>query len=289
VSLACRTKGVTDATEANIDGRDCPLDSRGPRWLGAGSDGHKTSAAACNAGLAHRERLVEVTPPRANEVVKGPFIALHVLARGHTLDDYYAGMPVLTCVGHDNEILDGRLVDMTSLQGPNVDQISMVGVTRGTHLLTLIPPRNDHSMVMSKAVMIPFYYRGPFRPEPAGYSGTSKPSVMITSPRPGSSVGGVSFTTRVRLHIFVDCQECFAKGLVRREGHRHVFRDKLTMPHMPQMSGINTATVSLNGVKPPRHRSPPGWLAGSQRARRSARGRTGAQPRYLAARVSMCS
>jgi hypothetical protein len=74
----------------------------------------------------------------------------------------------------------------------------MVGVTRGTHLLTLIPARNDHSMVMSKAVMIPFYHRGPFRPEPAGYSGTSKPSVMITSPTPGSTVGGLSFTMRVR-------------------------------------------------------------------------------------------
>jgi hypothetical protein len=80
-----------------------------------GATATKTSGATCNGGLRTGNVSLKVLAPRPNEVVKGPFLALHVLARGYTLDDYYAGTPVLTCVGQ-YEILDGRLVDMTPLQ-----------------------------------------------------------------------------------------------------------------------------------------------------------------------------
>jgi hypothetical protein len=209
----------------------------------------KQPARPARGGLLTGNVSLKVLAPTPNEVVKGPFLKLHVLARGYTLDAYYAGTPVQPHVGHYHEILDGKLVDMTPLQGPTRDTISMVGVTSGKHVLTLVPSRNDHSMVMSKAVMIPFYYEGPYRTEPAGYTGAGTPSVAITSPKPSSTVTGVSFDMTARINNFVLCQDCFAKALVAGEGHWHIFVDKVNMPHMLTMAGANTQTVPIKGVK----------------------------------------
>ena len=209
----------------------------------------KQQPRPARGGLLTGNVSLKVLAPTPKQVVKGPFLNLHVLARGYRLDAYYAGTPVQPHIGHYHEILDGNLVDMTPLKGPTVDTISMVGVTPGKHVLTLVPARNDHSTIMSKAVMIPFYYEGRYRPEPAGYAGTGKPSIAISSPKPRSTVGGISFDMTARIQNFVLCQDCFAKALVAGEGHWHIFVDKVNMPHMLTMAGANTQTVPIKGVK----------------------------------------
>ena len=210
-------------------------------------------ATTTGGGLSTGNVSLKVLAPTPNEVVTGPFLNLHVLARGYKLNDHYAGSTALAAIGHYHEILDGKLIDMTPLQGGNFDQISMTGVARGKHVLTLVPARNDHTMVMSKAVMIPFNYAGPYRPEPKGYTGNGKPSIAITSPANGATVSGNSFTMTVRVRNFVLCQGCFGKALVKGEGHWHVFEDAPMMPHMRQMAGTNTVTVPLLNYPRGRH------------------------------------
>ena len=213
----------------------------------------KQQPRPARGGLLTGNVSLKVLAPTPKQVVKGPFLNLHVLARGYRLDAYYAGTPVQPYIGHYHEILDGNLVDMTPLKGPTVDTISMVGVTPGKHVLTLVPARNDHSMIMSKAVLIPFYYEGPFRPQPAGYTGAGKPSITITSPAAGATVRGSSFTMTTGVTNFVLSGESFGKALIAGEGHWHVFVDKVSMPHMLTMASTGTQTVPLQGVKPGRH------------------------------------
>jgi hypothetical protein len=205
-------------------------------------------ARPARGGLVTGNVSLRVLAPTRNEVVKGPFLALHVLARGYKLDAYYAGTPDLSYIGHYHEILDGKLVDMTPLHGPNVDTISMVGVTRGKHVLTLVPTRNDHSAITSKAVNIPFYYEGPYRPQPAGYTGTGTPSITITSPKPDSTVRGISFNMTASIRNFVLSQDSYAKNLVSGEGHWHIFADKVDMAHMLTMAPTATQEVPIKGL-----------------------------------------
>jgi hypothetical protein len=139
------------------------------------------------------------------------------------------------------------------LQDPTRDTMSMVGVTPGRHVLTLVPANNNHSMIMPKAVMVPFLYAGPFRPQPAGYTGTGTPSIAITSPAAGSTVSGRSFTITAKVTNFVLCGECYGKKLVVGEGHWHIFLDKVNMAHMLTMASGSTQTVPLQGVTPGKH------------------------------------
>lgn len=217
-----------------------------------------TAQPACpNGGLFAGNVSLQVLAPAPNEVVYGPSLALKVVAQGYNLDDYYAGSPALACIGHYHEIIDGKigdffqgLIDMTPLNDPTRDTISMLGLEPGKHVLTLVPAEDDHTVIWSKAVSIPFYYYGPYVPEPTGDSGI--PSIMITSPAPGTTVTGKSFTMTVNVQSFVLCQECFGKALVAGEGHWHVFEDNVDMAGMRQMSGTDTMTVPLQNY-------PRGW------------------------------
>lgn len=161
---------------------------------------------------------LQVLAPTANQRVTGPDLALHVLARGYQLNAGFAGTPNLAAIGHYHEILDGKLVDMTPLQGPTRDTMSMVGVSPGRHVLTLVPANNNHSMIMPKAVMVPFLYAGPYRPQPAGYTGTGKPSIAISSPAAGSTVSGKSFTITAKVRNFVLSGESYGKKPIAGEG-----------------------------------------------------------------------
>lgn len=214
---------------------------------------------ACpNGGLFAANVSLTVLEPTPNEVVYGPGLALKVVAHGYKLDDYYAGSPALDCIGHYHEIIDGKigdffqgLIDMTPLNDPTRDTISMVGLEPGMHVLTLVPAENDHTVIWSKAVSIPFYYYGPYLPEPDGDIGI--PSIMITSPASGTTVTGKSFTMTVSVQNYVLCQDCFGKALVAGEGHWHVFEDNVDMGGMRQMSGTNTMTVPLLNYSPGWH------------------------------------
>lgn len=211
-----------------------------------------TSKPATN-GLSAGNVSLTALAPTPNQVVTGAELKLHVLARGYRLDASYAGTPVLPNIGHYHEIIDNKLIDMTPLQNPTRDAISTVGLTPGKHVLTLVPARNDHSMIMSKAVMVPFFYKGPYRPQPVGYTGGGTPSISIVSPAAGATVSGKSFTLKANVRNFVLSLDSYGKKLVAGEGHWHIFVDKVNMAHMLTMAAGDTQTVPLKGIKPGKH------------------------------------
>jgi len=196
---------------------------------------------------------LKVFEPTPYEIVTGPYLALHVQSINYQLDSRYAGTPSLPTIGHYHEILDGNLIDMTPTTDPTHDLISMVGVTDGLHVLTLVPALNDHSMVMANAIMIPFYYEGPYLPEPTYTGSPSAPTVSIASPINGATVSGNSFQMSIHFQNFLLCGGCYGKALQSNVGHWHIFLDQIAMPHMLTMANANVQQVYLTGVSPGWH------------------------------------
>lgn len=209
-----------------------------------------TPATADTAGVPGTLGNVSLTvlAPTPGQVVTGTSLALQVQANGYRLDARYAGTADSSAIGHYHEILDGNLVDMTPLQDPNRDTVSMVGVTPGQHTLTLVPSNNDHSMVMSGAVNIPFTYAGPYLPLPAAATFSGPPTIAVAAPANGSTINGSSFTISADVTNFELCGNCFGKALVDGVGHWHIFADQVAMPHMLTMAGSTSQDVSLKGL-----------------------------------------
>jgi hypothetical protein len=212
-----------------------------------------STAAASTCTLGDGNVSLTVLEPTANQVVTTPTLPLRVVATGFRLDGRYAGTPDLQYVGHYHEILDGNLVDMTPMQDPNNDTISMVAVEPGPHTLTIMPACNDHTMVMSAAVNIPFTYSGPYLPPPAPQPFAAAPSISILSPANGATVSGDTFTITAAVSNFALCGDCFGKLGIAGVGHWHIFVDAPTMTNMKTMAGDTSQAVSLKGISPGWH------------------------------------
>lgn len=196
---------------------------------------------------------LQVLAPAPGAVITTPTLAIDLQAVGYKLDAAFAGSPNLPHTGHYHEILDGRLVDMTPLHGPNTDAVSMAGVLPGSHVLTLVPANDDHSKIMAAAVNIPFTYAGPYVPLPAAVTFPDPPSIAISAPAAGATVSGPSFFMTVSTSNFVLCGECFGKDNVTGVGHWHVFVDQPMMANMRTMASDSTQEVPLKGLTPGWH------------------------------------
>jgi hypothetical protein len=205
-----------------------------------------------SSGLSSSVSL-QVLSPTPGEVVTTPTLAIAVTAVGYKLDAAFAGTPNLAHIGHYHEILDGQLVDMTPLHNPTVDTVSMVDVVPGAHVLTLVPANNNHSMIMSAAVNIPFTYAGLFLPPPAPIVFPGAPTVTITAPANGAIVSGPSFFMTASVTNFALCGGCFGKDNITGVGHWHIFVDQPVMSHMLTMANDTTQEVSLKAITPGWH------------------------------------
>jgi hypothetical protein len=196
-----------------------------------------------------------VLSPTPFQVVTIPVLPLHVFANNYQLDSRYAGTPDLSTIGHYHEILDGRLIDMAPTTDPQHDTISMVGVTPSStvpHVLTIVPARNDHSMIMANAVMIPFYYEGPFLAQPTCTTCNGPASISIT-PLASNIVRGNSFFLSINVQNFLFSNPSYGKDLVAGVGHWHIFLDQVMMSNMLTMAYTNSQQVYLTGVAPGLH------------------------------------
>ncbi len=212
-----------------------------------------TPTAATGCTLFNGAIGLNALSPTPGEVITGSSLPLQVNAVGYRLDARYAGTPNLAGIGHYHEILDGNLVDMTPTRDANRDTVSMVGVTPGSHVLTLVPACNDHSMVMAAAVSIPFTYAGPYLPLPNPVYFANPPSISIVSPANGATVQGLTFSMTVNVSNFALCGDCFGKAAVDGVGHWHIFVDAPMMANMLTMASTSTQDVYLKGVTPGWH------------------------------------
>jgi hypothetical protein len=217
-------------------------------------------AAPVRATTDSVDWTLTVLSPTPYQVVTTSVLPLHVFANNYQFDSRYAGTPNLPTIGHYHEILDGRLIDMTPTTDAQHDTISMVGVVPSTtvpHVLTIVPARNDHSMIMANAVMIPFYYEGPFLPEPTYTGPAGSPTISIVWPPQGYSIKGASFYMTVSETNYLYCGTCYGKTLENNVGHWHIFAElpdmaKMgpEMPNMLTMAPSETQQVYVVGLSP---------------------------------------
>jgi len=193
-----------------------------------------------------------VLSPTPYQIITTSTLSLHVFSNNYQVDSRYAGTPDLPTIGHYHEILDGRLIDMSPTTDAQHDSISLVGVAFGQHVLTIVPARNDHSMIMAHAVMIPFYYEGPFIPQPTCSACGGSPTISIISPTSGI-VKGNSFSLSVNVQNFLFSNPSYGKELVAGVGHWHIFLDQVMMSNMLTMAFTNSQQVYLTGVAPGIH------------------------------------
>ncbi len=221
---------------------------------------------AVTAGTPQNWTL-QVLSPKPNDIITTPYLNIHVNAHGYHFDVRYAGTANLLNIGHYDELIDGRLIDMS---GRAADSISMVGITPGPHILTLVPAQNNHSELMESAVNIPFTYAGPFLPQPGPFTFPDPPSLMITSPANGSTVHGGSFDITVDIQNFVLSSESYGKEMVDGVGHWQIYVDlppmmnctcnhsdpghtvhmMMMMTHLKTLASTNTQQVYLKGLTP---------------------------------------
>ena len=164
---------------------------------------------------------LKVIYPQQNSMVNTPYLYIRLNARDFRFDIRYAGTQNFPDVGHYDKIIDGRLIEMSGRQN---DAISMVGITPGLHLLTLVPARNNNTELTESAVDIPFTYTGAFLPQPGPFYFDNPPSLAITSPANGTTVEG-AFYMQVDIQNFVLSGESFGKELVDGVGHWQIYVD----------------------------------------------------------------
>ncbi len=193
-----------------------------------------------------------VLSPTPYQVVTNSVLPLHVFANNYQFDSRYAGTPNLPTIGHYHEILDGHLIDMSPITDAQHDTISIVGVAPGLHVLTIVPARNDHSMIMTSAVMVPFYYEGPFLVQPTCTT-CSGPATISIVPPASNVVKGNSFTLTVNVQNFFFSNSSYGKELVTGVGHWHIFLDQVMMSNMLTMTFTDSQQVYLTGVAPGPH------------------------------------
>ncbi len=107
-------------------------------------------------------------------------------------------------------------------------------------------------MILANAVMIPFYYSGPFLPQPT-CSTCSGPANINIVPPTSDIVRGNSFTLTVNVQNYLFSNPSYGKELVTGVGHWHIFLDQPMMTNMLTMAFTDNQQVYLTGIAPGLH------------------------------------
>jgi hypothetical protein len=169
------------------------------------------------------------TSPASGFKLTANTLKVTVAATGFDMSCTQAGKPVIPGKAHYHLLLDKSLINMYCTSDASV---SMQNVKPGPHELEVVPALNDHAEVMDGAQKLEFDYE-PTKAMPVITDQTSsaKPTIKITSPKPGETVKG-PFDVVVDISNFEPSCDLFGKPAVAGYGHWHVNLDSATGPMM---------------------------------------------------------
>jgi hypothetical protein len=199
---------------------------------------------------------VKILSPAPGAVIHANTVQVRVAITHWQLSCAWAGKANKPGVGHYHINLDGALVNMYCGTSASV---SLQNVAPGPHKLMVVPADNDHNdmMYMKEGKTVSFTYR-PASPLPSIKPATlGKPSITITSPTNGQSVGG-TFTVTVSVKNFHPSCALYGKPNLKGYGHWHLNHDTMAGPMMGMgtmlgMSCANSFQASTVGLKPGPH------------------------------------
>ncbi len=144
-----------------------------------------------------------------------------------------AGTRSVPGAGHYHLEIDGALVNMFC----SAAVVSFQNLKPGTHTITVIPAKNDHSEVeAAKAQVKVIYQPAHALPPVAGISG-AKPSVSILWPKSGATVSGSTFPLVMDVRNYRLSCDLMGHPKLANTGHWHVDVDKSEVASMMSMKG----------------------------------------------------
>lgn len=168
---------------------------------------------------------LKIVAPAANGSVTTDDIDVQVEVSDFTLDCQEIGRPPQQGVGLIHALLDGTTIaSLTGLYCTDTFTISGLGVTPGTHTLTVVLAENNHVDLMDTAQQVTFDFQ-PANPRPLPEANdTGVPGLTLVSPTDGTTVSG-PFTVEVSPTNFTPSAGLEGKQNVPGYGHYHVFVD----------------------------------------------------------------
>jgi hypothetical protein len=196
-----------------------------------------------------------VSKPRPGAVVTGDSVPFDVRLSHFKLDCRFAGTPNRAGVGHYHVMLDGALINMFCTDR---SRVSLLDVKPGRHTLAFVPADDAHADDLKAEKKVSFTYR-PSKPLRAvrPIQSEGRPSIRITSPRPGATVHGGFDLTVAPKNFRLSCA-LYGKKDIAGYGHWHANVDSTTkgmmgMGTMLGMSCRRSFHVSLAGIRPGKH------------------------------------
>jgi hypothetical protein len=144
-----------------------------------------------------------------------------------------AGTRNVPGTGHYHLEIDGALVDMFC--GPAV--VSFQNLQPGTHTISVIPAKNDHSEIDAAKSQVKITYQPAHALPAVGGISAGKPSVSILWPRNGATVSGNSFPLVMDVRNYRLSCDLMGHPKVANTGHWHVDVDRSEVASMMEMKG----------------------------------------------------
>ncbi len=176
---------------------------------------------------------VTIVYPSDGQTVTDNSVAVVPQFKNWNLRCDLAGTPNVPGTGHYHLEIDGALVNMFC--GPAV--VSFQNLKPGTHTISVIAAKDDHSEVESAKAQVKVTYQPAHALPPVGGVNAGKPSVSILWPKNGATVSGSSSPLVMDVRNFRLSCDLMGHPKLANTGHWHVDVDRSEVAAMMSMKG----------------------------------------------------
>ncbi len=191
-----------------------------PAWFGQGP-----------AHAAGDQPTAKIVSPADGQTITDNSVAVVPQFQDWNFRCDLAGTKNVAGTGHYHLEIDGSLVNMFC--GPAV--VSFQNLKPGSHTLTVVAAKNDHSEVESAKASVKVNYQPAHALPYAAGMPAGTPSVSILWPKKGATVGGSTFPLLMDVRNFRLSCDLMGHPKLANTGHWHVDVDKSEVASMMQM------------------------------------------------------
>ncbi len=183
------------------------------------------------AHAAGDQPTAKIVSPAEGQTITDNAVAVVPQFQDWNLRCDLAGTKNVAGTGHYHLEIDGALVNMFC--GPAV--VSFQNLKPGSHTLTVVPAKNDHSEVESAKASVKVNYQPARALPPVGGIAAGTPNVSILWPKKGATVSGSTFPLLMDVRNFRLSCDLMGHPKMANTGHWHVDVDKSEVASMMEM------------------------------------------------------
>jgi hypothetical protein len=176
---------------------------------------------------------VTIAYPSDGQTVTDNAVAVVPQFKNWNLRCDLAGTHDVAGTGHYHLEVDGALVNMFC----NAAVVSFQNLKPGTHTISVIPAKNDHTEVEAAKASVKVNYQPAHALPPVAGINAGKPSVAILWPKSGATVSGSTFPLVMDVRNYRLSCDLMGHPKLANTGHWHVDVDKSEVASMMSMKG----------------------------------------------------